>query len=63
MDVGVAVITGASAGIGRGYASRPAAGGYHLMLVARGAEQLQEVAAALREGSGVAVDAVVADLG
>jgi short-subunit dehydrogenase len=61
-DMGVAVVTGASAGIGRGYASRLAARGYDLMLVARGAVKLQEIAAALRADYDVAVDAVVADL-
>jgi len=61
-DRGVAVVTGASAGIGRAYASRLAARGYDLMLVARRGEALAQIATAIREDYGVAVEIVVADL-
>jgi len=60
---GTAVITGASAGLGKVYADRLAKRGYDLVLVARRADRLDAIAAALRAQYGVAVRTVVADLG
>lgn len=58
----LAVVTGASSGIGREYAKRLANEGMDLVLVARGADRLDETRRELA-GRGVAVRAVVADLG
>jgi short-subunit dehydrogenase len=60
---GTAVITGASAGIGKTYANRLARRGYDLILVARRGDRLAAVAEPLREQYGVKVETVVADLG
>ena len=59
---GTAVITGAAAGIGAGYADRLAARGYDLILVDMHAERLQRAAELLRDRYGRGVRAVVADL-
>jgi short-subunit dehydrogenase len=58
-----AVITGASSGIGAVYADRLASRGYDLVLVARRADRLQELASRLHASYGVKVDALIADLG
>jgi uncharacterized protein len=62
---GVAVVTGASSGIGKVYADRLAKRGYNLLLIARRGDRLQELAQQLRKDKdqGVTVETLVADLG
>lgn len=62
MSRGLAVVTGASAGIGREFSEQLARRGYDLLLVARDRNRLTEVAASLASASGVEVEAFPADL-
>jgi len=57
-----ALITGASAGLGKEFARQLAAKGKDLVLVARRVEPMEELADELREQHGVEVDAIQADL-
>jgi uncharacterized protein len=59
---GLAVVTGASVGIGREFAEQLAARGYDLLLVARNRDRLAEVAASLASDHGVEAEAFPADL-
>nr|WP_232540214.1 SDR family oxidoreductase [Azohydromonas aeria] len=61
-EQGIAVITGASSGIGALYADRLARRGFDLVLVARNEGRLAEVARGIRERTGRAVQVLGADL-
>jgi hypothetical protein len=58
----VALITGASSGIGSAFAQELAARGHDLILVARRRERLDELAGELTHSQGVSVQTMVADL-
>jgi len=58
----IALITGASSGIGAVYADRLAARGYDLILVARRADRLATLSAQISKTHGVKAEHIVADL-
>lgn len=59
----IAVVTGASSGIGKVYTDRLAKRGYDLMLVARRRERLEPLSQKLQQTCGVQAEVLVADLG
>ncbi len=61
-DRRLALITGASSGIGTAFARRLAAEGYDLIITGRRGERLKALAEELTRAHGVAVEPIVADL-
>lgn len=61
-NVGSALITGASSGIGEAFARKLASLGYDLTLVARRRERLENIARELEQNHSVTIEVLVADL-
>ena len=61
-NMGTALVTGASSGIGATYAERLAERGYNLLLVARDEQRLQRLSQRLQELFGVTAEVLIADL-
>lgn len=61
-NLGTAIVTGASSGIGKLFADRLAARGYDVVLVARREDRLRTIAADLESRFSVRADILVADL-
>ena len=59
----IALVTGASSGLGKAFAEQLAAGGYDLMLLARRRDRLVALAEQLRRDSGAHSEIIEADLG
>jgi short-subunit dehydrogenase len=59
----LALVTGASAGIGQSFAEQLAASGHDLIVVARRRERLESLASRLRDAYGAQTEVLVADLG
>jgi short-subunit dehydrogenase len=57
-----ALVTGASAGIGKAFAEQLGAAGVDLVLVARRRDRLEQVAGEIAKSAGVRTDVIVADL-
>jgi hypothetical protein len=63
MGKGIAVVTGASSGLGKVYADRLAKRGYDVLLVARRKERLESLSTEIEGKYGVRSEFLVADLG
>ena len=63
MAMGIALVTGATSGIGEEFCWQLAAAHHDLVLVARREEKLRKLAEDLRQIAGVKAEVIVADLG